>query len=226
MIELRNMTKWYRTERGRHYVFRDLSFSFPSGTNIGLIGRNGAGKSTLMRLLGGIETPNSGSVCSDVRISWPVGLTTGYQNTLSARENAQFICRIHGATGRQMRRKIEFVREFADIGEYFDLPMKTYSSGMRSRVAFGMSMAFDFDYYLIDEVMAVGDPQFRAKGAELLGERLKTHNVIMVSHRMGDIRKHCDVVVYVGRGNTGLYDDVAAVIRTDCKFNANPAVAP
>ena len=223
MIELRNMTKWYRTERGRHYVFRDLSFSFPGGTNIGLIGRNGAGKSTLMRLLGGLEAPNRGSVFSDVRISWPVGLTTGYQNTLSARENAQFICRIHGATGRQMRRKIEFVREFAEIGEYFDLPMKTYSSGMRSRVAFGMSMAFDFDYYLIDEVMAVGDPQFRAKGAQLLTERLKTRNVIIVSHRMGDIRKHCNVVVHVDRGNTVLYEDVAAGIANYEKINAVPA---
>jgi capsular polysaccharide transport system ATP-binding protein len=223
VIELRNMTKWYRTERGRHYVFRDLSFSFPSGTNIGLIGRNGAGKSTLMRLLGGLETPNRGSVYSDVRISWPVGLTTGYQNTLSARENAQFICRIHGATGAQMGRKIEFVREFADIGEYFDLPMKTYSSGMRSRVAFGMSMAFEFDYYLIDEVMAVGDPQFRAKGEQLLTERLKRRNVIMVSHRMGDIRKHCDVVVHVDRGNTVLYEDVAAGITTYEKINAVPA---
>jgi capsular polysaccharide transport system ATP-binding protein len=212
MIELRSLTKWYRTERGRHYVFRDLSFSFPTGASIGLIGRNGAGKTTLMRLLGGMETPNRGSVHADVSISWPVGLASGYQNTLSARENAQFICRIHGATGAQMRRKVDFVREFADIGEYFDLPMKTYSSGMRSRVGFGMSMAFDFDYYLIDEVMAVGDPQFRAKGTKLLSERLKSANVILVSHRMGDIRKHCDMVVHVDRGNTVLYHDIEAGI--------------
>jgi capsular polysaccharide transport system ATP-binding protein len=223
VIELRDLTKWYRTERGRHYVFRDLSFSFPSGTNIGLIGRNGAGKSTLMRLLGGLETPNRGSVFSDVRISWPVGLTSGYQNTLSARENAQFICRIYGATGALMRRKIEFVREFADIDEYFDLPMKTYSSGMRSRVAFGMSMAFDFDYYLIDEVMAAGDPQFRAKGTALLAERLKKSNVILVSHRMADIRKHCDVVVHVNRGGTVLYQDVEAGIAAYSDLNTASA---
>ncbi|HRI16966.1 MAG TPA: ABC transporter ATP-binding protein [Burkholderiaceae bacterium] len=212
MIELRGLTKWYRTERGRHYVFRDLNFSFPTGANIGLIGRNGAGKTTLMRMLGGMETPNLGRIVSDVRISWPVGLASGYQNTLSARENAQFICRIHGTTRSEMRRKIEFVRDFADIGEFFDLPMKTYSSGMRSRVAFGMSMAFDFDYYLIDEVMAVGDPQFREKGTRLLAQRLKNANVILVSHRMTDIRKHCNMVVHVDRGNTVLYDDVEAGI--------------
>lgn len=212
MIELRGLTKWYTTERGRHYVFRDLNFGFPSGTNIGLIGRNGAGKSTLMRLLGGMEAPNRGTIHTDVSISWPVGLASGYHSELSARENAQFICRVHGATRSQMRRKIEFVREFTDIGEYFDLPMKTYSSGMRSRVAFGMSMAFDFDYYLIDEVMAVGDPQFRAKGTQILAERLKTANVILVSHNMADIRKHCDMVVHVDHGNTVLYHDLEAGI--------------
>lgn len=223
MIELRGLTKWYRTERGKHYVFRDLNFAFPTGTSIGLIGRNGAGKTTLMRMLGGMEAPNRGSIFSDVSISWPVGLASGYQSTLSARENAQFICRIHGATRAEMRRKIDFVRDFAEIGEFFDLPMNTYSSGMRSRVAFGMSMAFDFDYYLIDEVMAVGDPQFRAKGTSLLTERLRNANVILVSHRMGDIRKHCDMVVHVDRGNTVLYHDVEAGIAAYQKPSATAA---
>ena len=212
MIDLRGVTKWYRTERGKHYVFRDLNFSFPTGTSVGLIGRNGAGKTTLMRMLGGMETPNRGRIVSDVRISWPVGLASGYQSTLTARENAQFICRVHGTTRSEMRRKIEFLRDFADIGEFFDLPIKTYSSGMRSRVAFGMSMAFDFDYYLIDEVMSVGDPHFKEKGTRLLAQKLKTANVILVSHRMADIRKHCDVVVHVNRGNTVLYTDIEAGI--------------
>jgi capsular polysaccharide transport system ATP-binding protein len=212
MIELRDLTKWYRTGEGRHYVFRDLNFSFPTGSNIGLIGRNGAGKSTLMRLLGGLETPNQGTVFSDVSISWPVGLAGGFQGSLSARENAQFVCRVYGATGARMREKVEFVRDFAEIGEYFDMPVKTYSSGMRARVAFGLSMAFDFDYYLIDEVMAVGDPQFRAKGAKLLNERLKRANVILASHQMAEIRKQCNLVVFVDRGNTVLYEDVAAGI--------------
>ena len=212
MIELRGVTKWYHTEHGKHFVFRDLNFSFPTGTSVGLIGRNGAGKSTLMRMLGGMESPNRGEIVSDVRISWPVGLASGFQSTLSALENALFVCRIHGLTRSETRRKIEFLREFADIGEFFDLPMKTYSSGMRSRVAFGMSMAFDFDYYLIDEVMAAGDPQFREKGTRLLAQKLETANVILVSHNMADIRKHCDVVVHVNRGNTLLYNDIEAGI--------------
>ncbi|MBE2245223.1 MAG: ABC transporter ATP-binding protein [Burkholderiaceae bacterium] len=208
MLELRGLTKWYATPRGRRYVFRDLSFAFPADASIGLIGRNGAGKSTLLRLLGGIDTPNAGVVATDARISWPVGLSGGFQTSLTARENIQFVCRVHGATGRSMRRIIDFVADFAEIGEYFDLPMNSYSSGMRSRVAFGMSMAFDFDYYLIDEVTAVGDPQFRRKSQAVMKERLKQSKVIMVSHSMPEIVKFCDVVVLVDRGNTVLYEKV------------------
>ena len=208
MLELRNLTKWYATPRGRRYVFRDLNFVFPPDASIGLIGRNGAGKSTLLRLLGGIDVPNAGAVVSDARISWPVGLSGGFQTSLTARENIQFVCRVHGATGRSMRRIIEFVADFAEIGEYFDLPIGSYSSGMRGRVAFGLSMAFDFDYYLIDEVMAVGDPQFRSKSQAILKERLTRSKVIMVSHGMPEIVKYCDVVVLVDGGNTVLYEDV------------------
>lgn len=212
MLELRNLTKWYPTPRGRRYVFRDLNFVFPAGANIGLIGRNGAGKSTLMRLIAGTDVPNGGAVLTDARISWPVGLSGGFQTSLTALENIQFICRIHGATGQAMRRVLAFVEDFAEIGDYFNLPMKSYSSGMRSRVAFGLSMAFDFDYYLIDEVMAVGDAQFKAKSQAVLKERLKSANVIMCSHSMGQIARNCTHVVLVDKGNTMLYEDVKAGI--------------
>ncbi|WP_341887612.1 ABC transporter ATP-binding protein [Variovorax sp. YR752] len=208
MLELQNMTKWYRTPHGRRYVFRDLNFSFPSGASIGLIGRNGAGKSTLLRIIGGIDTPNAGRVVTDARISWPVGLSGGFQTSLTARENAQFVCRVHGATGAAMRRIIDFVADFAEIGDYFDLPMSSYSSGMRSRVAFGLSMAFDFDYYLIDEVLAVGDPQFKSKSQAVLRERLSRSKVIMVSHSTPEITRYCDVVVHVEDGRAVLYEDV------------------
>ena len=212
MLELRNLTKWYPTLRGRRYIFQDLSFMFPAGANIGLIGRNGAGKSTLMRLIGGIDTPNAGAVVTDARISWPVGLAGGFQGSLTARENVQFVCRVYGATGAAMRSVTEFVQDFAEIGDYFDLPIKSFSAGMRSRVAFGLSMAFDFDYYLIDEVMAVGDAQFRAKSQAVLKERLSRSRVILVSHNMNDIAKYCDLVVLVDRGRTVLHRDVQAGI--------------
>lgn len=212
MIELRHLTKSYRTPHGRRYVFRDLNFHFPDGVNIGLIGRNGAGKSTLMRLLGGIDTPDSGGVHTDSRISWPVGLAGGFQGSLSARENVRFVCHVYGAQGDELRRKVKFVEEFAEIGEYFDLPLKSYSSGMRSRVAFGLSMAFDFDYYLIDEVMAVGDADFKAKCKAMFKQRLQGANMILVSHNMNDIKEYCDVVVLIERGAAKLYEDVPAGI--------------
>jgi capsular polysaccharide transport system ATP-binding protein len=213
MIELRHLTKSYPTRLGRRYVFRDLSFTFPPGTNIGLMGRNGAGKSTLLRLLGGIDTPDHGAVITDASISWPVGLAGGFQSSLTARENVAFVCRIHGAFGDEMRDKLRFVKDFAEIGDYFDLPVSTLSSGMRSRVAFGLSMAFDFDYYLIDEVMAVGDPQFRAKSRTLMLERLARSNVIMTSHNVADIRQYCNVVLHVDGGQVKVYEDIEDGIR-------------
>ncbi|AKJ26822.1 ABC transporter ATP-binding protein [Caldimonas brevitalea] len=107
-----------------------------------------------------------------------------------------------------MREKVRFVEEFAEIGEYFDLPVKSYSSGMRSRVTFGLSMAFDFDYYLIDEVMAVGDAQFRRKSQALFEEKLRHAKLILVSHNMKDIEQLCDVVVLIKKGETTLYENV------------------
>ena len=212
MLQLRQLTKWYPTPHGRSYVFRDLDFAFPDDANVGLIGRNGAGKSTLMRLIAGTDAPNAGRVVCDARISWPVGLAGGFQGSLTARENAQFACRVHGATGKAMRQIVDFVQDFAEIGDYFDLPVKSYSSGMRSRVAFGLSMAFDFDVYLIDEVMAVGDAQFKAKSQAVLKERLSRSKLILVSHNMADIARYCNQVVLVDRGTTVLYPDVKAGI--------------
>ncbi|MGE8304090.1 MAG: ABC transporter ATP-binding protein [Pseudomonas kermanshahensis] len=213
MFELRNVTKSYLTPKGRRYVFRNLSLAIPPGKNIGLIGRNGAGKSTLMRLLGGADVPDSGTIATDRSISWPVGLTGGFQGSMTGRDNIKFVCRVYGATGEAMREKVRYVQEFAEIGDWIDEPIKTYSSGMRSRVAFGLSMAFDFDYYLIDEVMSVGDAQFKRKCADVFKEKLQTSNVVLVSHSMPEIKKLCDVVLLVRDGGIQVYDDVAEGIK-------------
>lgn len=212
MIRVESLRKSYLTLTGRKVVFRDLSFSVPPGRNIGLIGRNGAGKSTLMRLISGVDEPDSGRIITPCSLSWPVGLSGGMNSTMTARENVRFVCRLHGVRREAMQRKIEFVREFADIGSQFEQPMSTYSSGMRARVAFGTSMAFKFDYYLIDEIMAVGDAQFKTKSQAVLKERLGKANVILVSHNMADIANYADIVVLVDQGNTFLYEDVKAGI--------------
>ncbi|WP_237886684.1 ABC transporter ATP-binding protein [Pseudomonas sp. PGPR40] len=185
----------------------------PPEKNIGLIGRNGAGKSTLMRLLGGADVPDSGTVATDKSISWPVGLAGGFQGSMTGRENIKFVSRVYGAVGDAMRQKVAFVEEFAEIGNWIDEPVKTYSSGMRSRVAFGLSMAFDFDYYLIDEVMSVGDAHFKRKCSDVFEEKLQKSKVVLISHSMGDIQKLCDIVLLVHNGGVQIYDDVAEGIK-------------
>lgn len=208
MFELNNVTKYYWTPRGRRYVFRDLSFAVPAGKNIGMIGRNGSGKSTLMRLIGGADRPDSGQIITQKSISWPVGLGGGFQSSMTGRENVKFVCRVYGAIGEDMRRKIEYVRDFAEIGKWFDEPVKTYSSGMRSRLAFGLSMAFDFDYYLIDEVMSVGDIHFKRKSTRVFAEKVKKSNIVLVSHSMPEIKRLCDIILFVNDGKVQLFDDV------------------
>src|SRR5690606_13699449 len=208
MFELHNITKSYWTPRGRRYVFRNLNLSIPPNRNIGLIGRNGSGKSTLMRLLGGVDKPDSGRVVTDKNISWPVGLGGSFQGSMSGRDNVKFVCRVYGAVGDVMREKVLYVQEFADIGRWFDEPVRSYSSGMRARLAFGLSMAFDFDYYLIDEVMAVGDARFKQKSADVFKERLQNSKIILVSHNMRRIQKMCDIVVHLDRGRATIYENV------------------
>jgi capsular polysaccharide transport system ATP-binding protein len=208
VIRLENVTKSYLTLRGRKVVFRNLSFDLPEGVNVGLIGRNGAGKSTLMRLVSAVDLPDSGKVVTKGRLSWPVGLTGGMQKNLTGRDNVKFVCRVQGVRHSGMREKIRYVQEFAEIGEYFDQPVSTYSSGMRARLAFGTSMAFDFDYYLIDEVMSVGDATFKKKSRQVFKERLERGKVILVSHSMKLIRKMCNVVVVLDRGQITMYEDV------------------
>lgn len=166
-----------------------------------------------MRLLGGADVPDSGTIVTDRSISWPVGLTGGFQGSMTGRDNIKFVCRIYGATGEAMREKIRYVQEFAEIGDWMDEPIKTYSSGMRSRVAFGLSMAFDFDYYLIDEVMSVGDAQFKRKCTDAFQEKLQKSNVVLVSHSMPEIEKLCDVVLLVRNGGIQVYEDVTEGIK-------------
>jgi capsular polysaccharide transport system ATP-binding protein len=212
MIRIESLTKSYLTLRGRKTIFRDLSFEVPGGRSVGLIGRNGAGKSTMMRLLAGVDLPDKGRVVTPQRLSWPVGLSGGMVTTASGRENVRFVCRLYGVRGEAMKRVEDFVADFAEIGEWFDLPVSAYSSGMRARVAFGTSMAFQFDYYLIDEVMGVGDARFKAKSRALFAERLKSSKIILVSHSMKLIKAMCEVVVHLDRGMATVYEDVEAGI--------------
>lgn len=208
MISFKDVTKSYRTNNGRQYVFRNLSFEVPSRKNVAIIGRNGAGKSTIMRLLGGQDAPDSGVISSSGRISWPVGLSGGFQGTLSGRENVKFVCRIQGLHGRCLSEKVAFVEEFAEIGRYFDLPVKSYSSGMRARVGFGLSLAFRFDYYLIDEALSVGDMHFKKKATEAFKNRVDGSHLILVTHGMSQVKSLCDYVLVLDSGKVLPFENV------------------
>ncbi|MGE2763074.1 ABC transporter ATP-binding protein [Escherichia coli] len=213
MIKIENLTKSYRTPTGRHYVFKDLNIEIPSGKSVAFIGRNGAGKSTLLRMIGGIDRPDSGKIITNKTISWPVGLAGGFQGSLTGRENVKFVARLY-AKQEELKEKIAFVEEFAELGKYFDMPIKTYSSGMRSRLGFGLSMAFKFDYYIIDEVTAVGDASFKEKCAYYFKERHKESNFLMVSHNLNSLNKFCDIAFVIsGNGQCNLFMDINNAIE-------------
>ncbi|APX74571.1 ABC transporter ATP-binding protein [Achromobacter insolitus] len=208
MIELRSVSKSYRTPRGRKYVFRDLSFVIPPDKNVAIIGRNGAGKSTLMRLLGGQDSPDSGKIITTNTISWPVGLSGGFQGSMTGRQNVKFVARVYGAERERMAEVVKYVEDFAELGEYFDQPVNTYSSGMRGRLAFGLSMAFDFDYYLVDEAMSVGDASFKKKATIEFSKRTHRANLLLVTHGMTQVRSLCDIVLLLNNGKVEQFDNV------------------
>ncbi|EKY3224093.1 ABC transporter ATP-binding protein [Cronobacter dublinensis] len=213
MINIENLTKSYRTPAGRHYVFKDLNLTLPAGQSVALIGRNGAGKSTLLRMIGGTDNPDSGRIVSRATISWPVGLAGGFQGSLTGRENVKFVARLY-ATKEALRQKVAFVEDFAELGKYFDMPVKAYSSGMKARLGFGLSMAFTFDYYLVDEVTAVGDASFRKKCEMVFEERHRDACFLMVSHNLNSLKHYCDAAVFIGRdGNVRYYQDVNEAIN-------------
>ena len=213
MIELNNLTKSYVTPKGRHYVFKNLNAILPENKSVALLGKNGAGKSTLLRVIGGIDYADEGEVITNKSISWPVALSGGFQGSLTARQNIRFVARLYVNNEDEVEQVVDFVEEFAEIGKYFDMPIKSYSSGMRSRIGFGMSMAFNFDYYLLDEVSAVGDASFRKKSQALLDELKQNSNIIMVSHDLKDLTRNCDVAFLVRDGKAEYFDDIQEAIE-------------
>jgi len=213
MIELQNVTKYFRTTKGKKYILKDVSFSIPSNVNVGILGRNGAGKSTLMKMLGQIEFPNHGKIVSDKTFSWVMGVGGGFQNNMTGRANVKFVCRIYGKSKEEIDKSIEFVKEFSELGDYFEMPIRTYSSGMKSRLTFGLSLAFDFDYLLIDETLSVGDARFRKKSKEALMKKIESCNVLLVSHDMGTLRDICDVGIVSDNAQLHFFDNINNAIK-------------
>lgn len=224
MIEVIDLTKSYRHKGKKVTVFSDLSFRIERGQSVALLGRNGAGKSTLLRILGGIDQPDRGSIHSNCSISWPVGLVGGFQGSLTGRENVTFVSKIYaGHDPELIKEKVRRVEEFAELDLYYDRPFNTYSSGMRSRVTFGLSMAFDFDFYLIDEVTSAGDERFRARSRKILEDRHQLADFIMVDHNLWGLQFHCDRALLLHNGKLIEFDDLQEGIAMHKKLLEQPA---
>ena len=198
MIRFDNVLKTYRVDKGQHVVLDYANAAFPTGSRMGVLGPNGAGKSTLLRLIAGSELPQKGRITTTGRVSFPVGFTGTFHPRHSARENVRFLAFIYGMNTREVT---EWIEDFAELGRYFDEPVSTYSSGMFARVAFATSFAFDFDIYLVDEAIEVGDANFRAKCGAAFAERMKTASLVLVSQNVHTIRQYCQsgAVLYGGK---------------------------
>ena len=209
MILIENLTKIYRLQGQTKVVLRGANAFFPSGKAVALLGRNGAGKSTLLQMIAGTLPPTSGRIVSTGEISWPVGFAGSFHPELTGAQNARFVARIYGVDTNALT---AFVEEFAELGKHFRLPFRTYSAGMRSRLAFGVSMAVPFDTYLIDEVTSVGDAAFRKRSREVLEARLEHAGAVMVSHSADQLREICSSGAVLEGGRMTYYEDLEEAI--------------
>ncbi|MGH6925407.1 MAG: ABC transporter ATP-binding protein [Propylenella sp.] len=217
MIEFHGVSKAYRTAKAKKVILNDFTGEFPSGRNIGLLGVNGAGKSTILRLIAGTEEPDRGRIRRRAFVSFPVNFAS-FKGNLSGRENCRFVARIYGIDVRSVER---FVEEFAELGRYFDMPIATYSSGMRARISFGLSMAIDFDWYLVDEALSVGDGVFRARAEALFEAKARRANLIIVSHNPGTVMKYCDMGAVLSNGDLRLFDKLPDAVAYYEKITSN-----
>lgn len=215
MIVVSDVHKRYQTDHGPGpWVLKGIDLTIPRNLNVGLVGGNGAGKSTLLRIIGGVDQPNKGHVKRTCRVSWPMGYGGGLQGSLSGRQNAKFVCRIHGYTTRvALEDRLHYIQDFAQLGDFFEEPVKTYSSGMRSRLQFALSLAVDFDVYISDEVTAAGDAAFTQKAADAFKSLAHKAGLIMVSHSEGTLKQFCQAGIWLHQGQAHWYDQIDDALR-------------
>jgi capsular polysaccharide transport system ATP-binding protein len=205
MIRFENVSKTYHIRKFEKRVYNNLNFTIQRGESIGICGANGAGKSTLMRLIGGVEQPSSGTITRTMNTSWPIGFGSCFQGSLTGADNARFIARIYNQPEQEL---LDFVEDFAQLGPYLHQPVQTYSAGMGARLAFGVSLAIDFECYLVDEVTGAGDERFRARSEEALLHRRDHASIIMISHDPGSLKQYCKRGAVVYGGSVVFFDTI------------------
>ncbi|MBO9440138.1 ABC transporter ATP-binding protein [Sulfitobacter sp. R18_2] len=209
MIQLENLTKRFHMKDGVHTVFEGLTITLPQGRSLGLLGRNGAGKSTLLQIIAGNMQPTSGRVIRQGNISWPIGAASSFHADMTGLQNTRFLARVYGVDCESLT---EFVERFADIGKHFNMPLRTYSSGMKSRLSFGVAMGIPFDTYLIDEVTGAGDQSFKRKSRNVFKSRIRGSSSIMISHSMSDMRNFCDSGLVLSKGVLKFFENIEEAI--------------
>lgn len=209
MIRFEGLTKSFMVRGERRVVIDNLNLTLPTGRSLALLGRNGAGKSTLLQIISGTMRPDSGRVTSDGTISWPVGFGGSFHRDLTGAQNVRFVARIYGVDTDAL---MAFVEDFSELGKFFHMPVRSYSSGMRSRLTFGTSMGIRFDTYLVDEVTAVGDAVFRRKSRAVFLDRMKHSSAIMVNHSMNQLRLFCNAGMVLENGRVQYFDDLEEAI--------------
>lgn len=210
MITLRNVVKTYDTRVGPRRILDGVDLTLRKGESLGVMGRNGAGKSTLTRIISGLDHVDEGTVTRDMSISWPLGYFGAFQGSLTGADNVRFVARIYNKDIDEM---LDFVQQFADLGVYFRMPVHTYSAGMRSRLAFGVSLAVDFDCYLIDEITAAGDHRFTERSQKAMLERRARGAMLMISHDPGTLQAYCDRGAILDRGKLTFYETVDQMVE-------------
>ncbi|OCX66383.1 ABC transporter ATP-binding protein [Thioclava sp. SK-1] len=209
MIRFENLSKSFWVGHERKVIIDNLNLTLPTGRSLALLGRNGAGKSTLMQMVAGTMPADQGRIVTDGHISWPVAFGGSFHPQLTGAQNVRFVARIYGVDTDEL---LDFVRDFAELGKHFDMPVRTYSAGMRSRLTFGTSMGVPFDTYLVDEVTSVGDAAFRRKSRTVFLERMRHAGAIMVSHAMPDLRDFCDSGIVLEEGKLHYFENLEEAI--------------
>ena len=205
MIRLKNVSKTFHLKGNHKTIANNMTMNFPQGKSIALLGRNGAGKSSLLLMIAGAIQPDSGTIEIDGTISWPVGFMGSFHRDLTGAQNARFLARVYGVDTDEL---LAFVEDFSELGNHFYQPVHTYSSGMRSRLGFACSMGIHFDWYLVDEVTAVGDAAFKEKSEMIFRERMENSSAVFVSHSLGSVRRVCNAAIVLEKGSARYYHDI------------------
>ena len=205
MIEFQSVTKEFKTPNGKKTILKNYTGTINADKGLAILGGNGAGKSTLVRLISGTEIPNKGKIIRKSKCSWPMGLTGTFKPSMTGVDNVKFVARIYNQDPDKILTEVE---DFAEIGDYINMPVGTYSAGMRARLAFGLSLAVKFDTYLIDEIIAVGDNSFKEKSKNKLLEKIESSKVILISHQEYTIREFCDKCAILRNGRLDIFENL------------------